>query len=87
MLSPVLHKMVCGGFKESAAKRLEIYEVDQRDFEKVLDVWRGKDAVQAMELEAVARHVYSHYHPVLSESSSHLLNLYHQGKQNLNHSQ
>ena len=39
MLSPVLHKMVCGGFKESAAKRLEIDEVDQRDFEQVLDLW------------------------------------------------
>jgi len=55
MLSPVLHKMVCGGFKESAAKRLEIDEVDQRDFEQVLDLWWGKGAVQAMELEAVAR--------------------------------
>ena len=55
MLSPVLHKMVCGGFKESAAKRLEIDEVDQRDFEEVLNLWCCKGAVQAMELEAVAR--------------------------------
>ena len=50
MLSPVLHKMVCGCFKESMSGRVELDDVDQKSFEQVVDLSCGKDGLEVEEL-------------------------------------
>ena len=42
--------MVCGGFKESAGKKLELHDVDACSFIKVLDLWCGRDIMSRMGL-------------------------------------
>ena len=49
--SPVLHKMLCGGFNESAKRRVEIEDVDGDAYSRVLDVWCGKEGLEAKGLE------------------------------------
>ena len=39
LLSPVLHKMVCGSFRESEQKVVELQDVDARSFLKVFNLW------------------------------------------------
>ena len=48
LCSPVLHKMVCGGFKECSEKKLELRDVDARTFIKVFDLWCGRDTMHGM---------------------------------------
>ena len=43
MSSPVLHKMMCGGFKEGIARQILLEDVDGSAFEEVLDLWCGKE--------------------------------------------
>ena len=38
IVSPVLHKMVCGAFKEGLSKRVELGETEEKAFETVLGV-------------------------------------------------
>ena len=45
MLSPVLQKSVCGGFRESAARRVELADVEPASFQRVLDLWCGRESV------------------------------------------
>jgi WD40 repeat protein len=44
LCSPVLQKMLCGNFVESAAKRLELEDVDGRAFGIVLGLWCGRES-------------------------------------------
>jgi hypothetical protein len=46
LLSPVLHKAVCGSFSESQARRVELVDVDPVCFQRVLDLWCGRDGVE-----------------------------------------
>ena len=46
LLSPVLHKAVCGSFSESQARREELEDVDPVCFQRVLDLWCGRDGVE-----------------------------------------
>jgi hypothetical protein len=48
--SPVLQKMLCGGFSESAARRVELEDVDGVAYSKVLDMWCGKEGLEEKEL-------------------------------------
>jgi hypothetical protein len=43
MASPVLHKMLFGDFREGAARRAALEDVDGRVFCDVLDLWCGKE--------------------------------------------
>ena len=46
--SPVLHKMICGVFKESAVGRVELGDVQESVYVQLLDLWCGKEgAVEA----------------------------------------
>ena len=47
LLSPVLHKMICGSFVESSSKKIELHDVDYLIFSKVLDVWYGKQSLKS----------------------------------------
>ena len=53
MLSPVLHKMVCGCFKESMSGRVELDDVEQTSFEQVVDLSCGKDGLEVKDLTHV----------------------------------
>jgi hypothetical protein len=53
MLSPVLHKMVCGCFKESASGRVELDDVEQMAFQEVVDLSCGKDGLEVKDLTHV----------------------------------
>ncbi len=53
LCSPVLHKMMCGNFRESAGRRLEINDVDGRAFGKVLDLWSGREDLEEKDLREV----------------------------------
>ena len=46
MVSPVLHRALCGSFRESEARRVELEEVDPVCFQHVLDLWCGMDGVE-----------------------------------------
>ena len=50
MASPVLHKMICGGFSEGATRRLLLEEVDGGAFEELLNLWSGKEGRAEQEL-------------------------------------
>ncbi len=55
--SPVLHKMLCGSFLESHAKKLSLQDVDGAAFSKALDMWYGKECCADMglgDVEAIA---------------------------------
>ena len=41
LVSPVLHKMVCGAFKESASRRLTLGEMEERAFVRVVGLACG----------------------------------------------
>jgi hypothetical protein len=43
MASPVLHKMLFGDFREGAARRVALEDVDSMVFGDVLDLWCGKE--------------------------------------------
>ncbi len=51
--SPVLQKMLCGGFSESVGRRVELEDVDGVAYGKVLDMWCGKDGLEEKELRGV----------------------------------
>ncbi len=53
MCSPVLHKMMCGGFAESNEKKVKMMDVDMAAFAKVLDIWYGKEFCADIELDGV----------------------------------
>ena len=42
LVSPVFHRMICGHFKERSSKRLELENVDQAEFAKLLELSCGK---------------------------------------------
>ena len=42
MASPVLHKMICGSFREGRTQRLSLEDVDGKAFEEILKMWCGK---------------------------------------------
>ena len=42
LCSPVLQKMLCGGFRESSTRRLELEDVNDEIFAEVLEFWCGK---------------------------------------------
>ncbi len=44
LCSPVLHKMICGGFSEGTAKRLEFHDVDASAFSAVFHLNLGSGA-------------------------------------------
>jgi hypothetical protein len=46
ILSPVLQKRVCGDFRENAVRRVELEDVDPASFQRVLDLWCGRDDVE-----------------------------------------
>ena len=52
MASPVLHKMICGSFREGTTRRLLLEDVDGKAFEEVLNLWCGKEG-RAEQLEDV----------------------------------
>ena len=41
LASPVLHRMLCAGFRETATRRLELDDVDEAPFTDALRLWRG----------------------------------------------
>ena len=43
MASPVLHKMICGSFREGMSRQLSLTDVDARVFEQILNLWYGKE--------------------------------------------
>ena len=43
MASPVLHKMICGGFREGITRQLSLQDVEGAAFEEVLNLWCGKE--------------------------------------------
>jgi hypothetical protein len=43
MASPILHKMICGSFREGMTRQVVLEDVDWKAFEAVLDMWCGKD--------------------------------------------
>ena len=45
-MSPVLHKAVCGHFRESRARCVELEDVDPVCFQHVLDLWCGREGVE-----------------------------------------
>jgi hypothetical protein len=45
--------MMCGNFRESAGRRLEINDVDGRAFGKVLDLWSGREDREEKDLREV----------------------------------
>ena len=51
--SPVLHKMLCGGFREGVARQISFQDVDGKVFEEVLHFWCGKEAGAEKELSSV----------------------------------
>ena len=53
MASPMLHKLLCGGFREGAARQLTLEDVDGRAFEDVLAMWCGTELRNEMELSDV----------------------------------
>jgi hypothetical protein len=53
MASPVLHKMLFGDFREGAARRVALEDVDGRVFGDVLDPWCGKEVRGDKELAEV----------------------------------
>ena len=53
MASPVLHKMLFGDFREGAARRVALEDVDGRVFGDVLDLWCGKEVRGDKELADV----------------------------------
>jgi hypothetical protein len=53
MCSPVLHKMLCGGFIESKNQKIDIDDVDGKTFGMVLDMWCGNISCTEMKLGAV----------------------------------
>ncbi len=53
MVSPVIHKQLCGNFLEGHQKRIEICDVNEMDFRAVLDLWCGKLDCECDELEKV----------------------------------
>ena len=50
MLSPVLHKMVCGCFRESVSGRVELNDVEQTAFQQVIDLSCGKDGLEVKDI-------------------------------------
>ena len=50
LVSPVLHKMLCGSFSESQGKKLKLLDVDGEIFIKALNVWCGRVDSRGMEL-------------------------------------
>ena len=55
LCSPVLRAMICGGFLEGGARRLELEDVDGRRFGAVLDAWCGRAGWEAGELGELVR--------------------------------
>ena len=43
MASPVLHKMICGSFREGVTRQLSLRDVDAQVFEQILNLWYGKE--------------------------------------------
>ena len=43
MASPVLHKMICGSFREGVTRHLSLTDVDAQVFEQILNLWYGKE--------------------------------------------
>ena len=50
MASPVLHKTICCSFSKSKTLRLSLEDVDGNSFEKVLNLWCGKEGRAEEEL-------------------------------------
>jgi hypothetical protein len=46
LLSPVLQKSVCGGFREGVSKCVELVDVDPECFQRVMDLWCGRGVVE-----------------------------------------
>ena len=55
MLSPVLQKSVCGNFRESAAKSVELEDVELASFQHVLDLWCGRESVEFGSVQQLMR--------------------------------
>ena len=55
LVSPVLHTMVCGAFKEGLSKRLVLGETEERAFETVLRLAGGATHVEAMHIREVVQ--------------------------------
>ena len=53
MASPFLHKMLCGGFREGATRRVSLDDIDVKAFGEVLDLWCGKEDSSEKELREV----------------------------------
>ena len=45
LCSPVLHKMICGSFNENKNGRIDLHDVDGREFEFMLNIWCGNEEV------------------------------------------
>ena len=43
MASPVLHKMICGSFREGTTRQLSLEDMDAKAFEKIFALWCGKE--------------------------------------------
>ena len=39
MASPVLHKMICGSFREGVTRHLSLTDIDAQVFEQILNLW------------------------------------------------
>ena len=44
MASSVLHKMICGSFREGKTRQLSLEDVDAETFEQIVNLWCGKEA-------------------------------------------
>ena len=51
--SPVLQPMVCGKFRESIARRIELDDVDIQSFQHLLDLWCGRQVMVIGGLEGL----------------------------------
>jgi hypothetical protein len=55
MVSPVLRSMLCGTFRESAGKQMELDEVDRSSFRHLLDMACGRGVQNVRSLHGVLR--------------------------------
>jgi hypothetical protein len=55
LISPVLHKLVCGQFKERASRQLELPETDAAAFQMMIDLACGREINDCIEISTLIK--------------------------------
>ena len=53
LISPVLHKMLCGQFVEGDRRRVTFPDIDERNFADVVDLWCGAESLDELSVAAM----------------------------------